>query len=185
MGARMNRSLLVCLLALEIIFGCAFAPLCLSAQSTPKANDRLGNAFTVGWMLVDSNGDGVPDAMRGKIVVPASPSAAENAAAANWAARLTHASSGVTLPIVVTDSDSVGDGPHVWLGERAVPAGALRRLASLISRLQKDEGGVFVADNDLVVVGKDDAGLFFAASSFAARSPYQWEVPGEIGRAHV
>jgi len=151
-----------------------------SAETTQNPSNPLMNAFGMGWMLVDTNGDGVADAVQGKIVVPAAPSPAENAAAANCAARLSFGSSGITLPLVVTASNSIGEGPHIWIGRGAIPATALQKLASLTSELEKGEGGVFLVDEDLAIVGSDDAGVFFAASSFAARSPYQWDLPGDL-----
>ena len=176
----MNRLIARCSIAVGIVCTLSIASLSLAAQTPPAASDRLSNAFTMGWMLSDTNGDGVPDAIKGQIVVSSAPTAAENAAAANWAARLSYGSAGLTLPIVVTSSNSIEKGPHVWIGRAAVPTAALRKFGSLTAGLEKGEGGVFVADNDLAVVGKDDAGLFFAAASFSARSPYQWELPGDL-----
>ena len=58
----------------------------------------------MGWMLVDTNGDGIADAIAGKIIVPDKSTAAENSAAANFAARLAYGSTGLTLPLVVPAS---------------------------------------------------------------------------------
>jgi hypothetical protein len=176
----MKRFVVVCSIALT--FFCSFSILRprVAAQDLPNTNDRLSNAFAAGWMLVDTNGDGLPDAIKGKIVVPSAPTSAENAAAANWAARLAHGSAGLTLPLVVTSSDAPQEAPRVWIGKSAVPAVAEQALASMVGRLEKAEGGVFVAGNDLAVLGSDDAGLLVAAGSFSARSPYQWELPGDL-----
>jgi Zinc carboxypeptidase len=178
----MNRSIISCAVSLGLVcaISVAFLRPAHSAQAVPSANDRLSNAFAVGWMLSDTNGDGVADAIHGKIVVPSAPTAAENAAAANWAARLSYGSAGITLPVVVTASNSNTDGPHVRIGREAIPVAALQKLGSLTTGWENGEGGVFVVDDDLVVVGKDDAGVFLAAASFAARSPYQWELPGDL-----
>ncbi|MHB8412720.1 MAG: hypothetical protein ACYDDI_12360 [Candidatus Acidiferrales bacterium] len=43
----------------------------------------LPNAFASGWMLIDTKGNGIADAVCGHIVVPAEPSVTENTAAAN------------------------------------------------------------------------------------------------------
>ena len=53
-------------------------------QTPPAAGpvDRVADPFATGWMLVDTNGDGIADFISGKVVVPTNPSAAENAAAA-------------------------------------------------------------------------------------------------------
>lgn len=148
-----------------------------SQRSVPSANSLLSGAFATGWMLSDSNDDGVVDVVRGKIVVASAPSAAENSAAANWAARLAFGSTGITLPLVV--NRDITTGPHVWIG-RAAPDPILRKLSPLTSMLEKGEGGVFAVDDDLVVTGADDSGVYVAGTTFAARAPYQWDLPGEL-----
>ena len=69
--------------------------------------ENISDPFAAGWMLVDTNGDGIADAIVGKIVVPDHSSAAENAAAANFAARVGYGSTGLTLPIVITASEDL------------------------------------------------------------------------------
>src|ERR1700685_108940 len=70
--------------------------------------ENISDPFANGWMLVDTNGDGIADAVVGKIIVPDHSSAAENAAAANFAARVGYGSSGLTLPIVITGGGGQG-----------------------------------------------------------------------------
>ena len=81
-------------------------------------------------MLRDTNHDGHADAIVGHVVVPGQPSEAENAAAANFAARLTHLSLGLTPPLVVSATDArAAQGPHIYIGAGSVPAaesGAVR-----------------------------------------------------------
>ena len=61
---------------------------CLACQAPPTpAADHLAGPFANGWMLVDTNGDGIADFIAGKIGVRSPASAAHNAAAANIAAR--------------------------------------------------------------------------------------------------
>ncbi len=129
------------------------------------AADRVADPFATGWMLADTNGDGIADFVNGKIVVPAHPTAAENAAAANLAARLGFGSTGLTLPLVGTAAPA--NGPMIRVGGSApVP-------------LEKDEGAVFLADGNLLVTGGDEQGLLAAAEAYSARAPYLWRVPGE------
>src|SRR5579864_2441047 len=90
--------------------------------SAANSAASVENAFATGWMLVDSNGDGIADFVNGKIVVPARPSAAENAAAANLAARLGFGTTGLTLPIVVNAAAGASDGPRIWVGKDTIPA---------------------------------------------------------------
>src|SRR5579872_3254780 len=149
---------------------------CLVSTRSVLAAEHLRDAFETGWMVVDTNSDGIADAVAGKIVVPVHPTAAENAAAANFAARIGYATTGLTLPIVVTTAIQ---GPRIWIGKTAVPAGALGDIEALLSHLEKDEGGVFAAGGNLAVIGFDDNGLLAAADAFTARAPYLWKIPGD------
>src|SRR5260370_4301714 len=88
-------------------------------QASALTDSHLADPFATGWMLVDTNGDGIADFIEGKVVVPARPSEAENTAAANLAARLGYGSTGLTLPLVVTASE--GAGPRIWVGEDTLP----------------------------------------------------------------
>src|SRR5579863_3661929 len=78
--------------------------------------DHVADPFATGWMLADTNEDGIADFIHGKIVVPAQPSAADNAAAANLAARVAYGSTGLTPPLVVNASADTGDGPRIFVG---------------------------------------------------------------------
>ena len=46
----------------------------LSTLTGEQEGGRLADAFSSGWMLTDTNGDGVIDFIAGKVVVPAAPS---------------------------------------------------------------------------------------------------------------
>jgi hypothetical protein len=158
--------------ALRLAAGAAVL-VCLSSLVAfqPAPSDHLLDPFAAGWMLTDTNGDEIVDFIAGKIVVPASPTAAENAAAADLAARLGYATTGFTPPVVISASDDKGDGPRIFVGRAAA--------GDLAARLNADEGGVFALGNNLAVVGHDDAGLLAAAEAYAARAPYQWRPGGE------
>src|SRR5260370_42616055 len=135
--------------------------LAFQRPTVPAANSAgsVADAFAIGWMLVDTNGDGIADFVNGKIVVPASPSASENAAAANLAARLGFGTTGLTLPVVVNATANASDGPRIWIGKDAVPAQFSAELATLVPKLQPEEGGVVALDGNLAVVASDDRGL--------------------------
>src|SRR5487761_418434 len=109
----------------------------------------LPNAFASGWMLIDTNGNGIADAVCGHIVVPAEPSVTENTAAANLAARLGYGSTGLTLPLVVRAPEGRIGSPRIYVGRGAIPSDEERRLAPLISRLEKGEGGAFADGNNI------------------------------------
>jgi len=161
-----------------LIIACAFA---FQRPTAPAANAivSLADAFATGWMLMDTNGDGIADFVNGKIVVPARPSATENAAAANLGARLGFGTTGLTLPIVVNAAANASDGPRIWVGKDAVPTQLSAELATVTPKLEAEEGGVFALRGNLAVVASDDRGLTAGADAYAARAPYQWKVSGD------
>jgi hypothetical protein len=150
----------------------------IPAFSQPQASAHVTNVFSEGYMLRDTNHDGVIDFIEGKVVVPAQPDAAENAAAANIAARLGFASTGLTPPLVVSAAAQSAPGPRIWIGEHSVPPALSANAAQLLTRLQPGEGGVFALAGGLLIAGKNEAGLTAAANAFSARAPYLWKVPG-------
>ncbi|HEX5474111.1 MAG TPA: M14 family zinc carboxypeptidase [Vicinamibacterales bacterium] len=167
----------VVVLSVPIVWATAYSK-GVSASQSPTAASHLSDPFTAGWMLADTNGDQVVDAVAGKIVVGDRSTAAENAAAANVAARTAYGSTGLTLPLVVTASHAPSSGPVIWIGQ-GVPDGVGAELTSLAGSLAAGEGGVFLVRGNLAMVGGDAAGLTAAAEGYASRAPYQWEVPGE------
>ena len=146
---------------------CALVLSSLTAYQAQTDSNHLTDPFAAGWMLSDTNGDGIVDFVPGKIVVPEHPSAAQNAAAADIAARIGFGTTGFTPPVVISAADDRGGGPRIYVG-RPSPI-----------ELQAEEGGVFAENGNLVVAGHDDAGLLAAAEAFAARAPYLWRVPGD------
>ena len=173
-ASRMHVLLFLVTLALAVT--CAFSLQQPSAEAPP---DRITGSFAMGWMLTDTNGDGIPDMINGKIVVPTHPSAAENTAAANLAARLSFGSTGLTPPLVISAIDDAGSGPRIWVGRGAAPPSVAADLARLSNGLDTQEGAVFSLGDNLAIVAGDDAGLLAAAEAFSARSPYQWRVSGD------
>ncbi|HWF48340.1 MAG TPA: M14 family zinc carboxypeptidase, partial [Bryobacteraceae bacterium] len=163
-----------------LVAGIALLPM-LAKQATPPPTSafHMTDAFSAGWMLQDTNGDGIADFIEGKIVVPANPTATENAAAANFAARLGFGTTGLTPPLVVSSAQDSGLSHRIWIGKESVPNSLRSQVAAYAQRLQANEGGVFVVDGGLVVLGKDDAGLTAAADEFSARAPFIWKTPGE------
>jgi len=159
-----------------------FAAALLSApflDAQQAGGSHLVDCFAPGWMLKDTNSDGVVDFVEGKIVVPTAPSSAENAAAANIAARLGFGTTGMTMPLVISRDANSGAGPRIWVGKDAAPAELSSEVTAYVGQFEAGEGGVFAARDGLVIVGHDDAGLKAAADAFSARSPYIWKVPGE------
>jgi hypothetical protein len=152
----MKRVLLIVALCLPAVLVMASGKQSAMNDSAPVRAENISDPFSTGWMLVDTNGDGIADAVVGKIVVPDHSSAAENAAAANFGARVGYGSTGVTLPIVITaledQSSASASQARIWIGkaDANVMGAALQGLAS---KLEKGQGGVFVSGGNLVVMG--------------------------------
>src|ERR1700754_3498147 len=86
-----------------------------------KPETPIENVFQMGLMAQDTNGDQIADAICGHVIVPKSPSAAENTAAANFAARLGYETSALTLPIVVAATgqatkNCAAEKSNLWIG---------------------------------------------------------------------
>ena len=149
------------------------------SQTVVASRAHLEDAFAAGWMLLDTNGDGIIDAVAGKVVVPANPSAAANTAAAEIAARIGFATTGLTPPLVIMSTEDRNDGPRIWIGAGAAPLKYASRISALLNQLHQDEGGIFALEGNIVVLGQNDAGLLAAAEAYAAHAPYLWKAPGE------
>ncbi|MGH9475290.1 MAG: M14 family zinc carboxypeptidase [Terriglobales bacterium] len=172
-----------------VLLVCVTAVLAAAAAQSPAPQSAHGvweQVFSIsssGWMLRDANHDGLADTIAGHIVVPAQPTEAENAAAANFAARLAHGTLGLTPPLVVRSaSAAAGIGPHIYIGAGSVPTSEAAAVRGWTFRLEPKHGRVALLepgtrDHDLIVVG-DAAGMTAAADAFTARAPFLWE-PGK------
>jgi hypothetical protein len=143
----------------------------------------LENAFQMNLMVQDTNGDQIADAVCGHVIVPKTPGAAENASAANLAARLGYETSALTLPIVVpSGATTIGcsvEKASLWVGREALSAALPAAVTAEISGFGIGEGGVFNVPGGLLLAGSDPSGLLAAADAYSARAPYQWSVQGE------
>src|SRR5262249_7359413 len=102
-------------LAIGVFVLAAFAQL-IAYQNSAPTHQTLAEPFSAGWMVTDTNGDGIADFIAGKVVVPASPTAEQNAAAADVAARLGYATTGFTPPVVIAASQDDSSGPRIYIG---------------------------------------------------------------------
>jgi hypothetical protein len=164
-----------------IIFAILFSVVGDSQNSAPPQSFslHLSDPFSLGWMLADTNGDGIADAIVGKIVVPDNSSAAENSAAANFAARLGFGSTGLTLPLVVTVSQAKQITPQNFPKIRILNGSVGPEALFLMEQLQKNEGCIIADGDSIAVMSADATGLAAAADAFSSRAPYQWKMSGE------
>ena len=120
------------------IFGLLFAlSSTVAYQPAEPVRNHLPDPFAVGWILNDTNGDGVVDFIAGKVVVPEHPTAEENAAAADIAARLGFATTGFTPPVVISAADDRSDGGRIYIGSGSAPS----RLAGAAGQLGAEAPG--------------------------------------------
>jgi hypothetical protein len=138
---------------LAVLF--AFCSLIAFQPSAPQSG-HLSDPFSTGWILTDTNGDGIVDFIAGKVAVPARASAADNAAAADIAARLRFATTGFTPPIVISGEEDRSDGPRVDVGRDAAPSRYTAAIIEHANRWQPEEGGVFAIDNNLIVLNRTE-----------------------------
>ncbi|MGH9596798.1 MAG: hypothetical protein ACRD3K_08390, partial [Edaphobacter sp.] len=148
-----------------------------------KNETSIENAFQMGLIVQDTNGDHISDVVCGWVIVPKSPNAAENTVAANLAARLGYETSALTLPIVVPATAPMGkscptEKANLWVGRDALPSSATVDADKDLGQLQIGEGGVFSVPGGLLIAGSDPAGLIAAGDAYSARAPYQWSVQG-------
>ncbi|HXA52351.1 MAG TPA: M14 family zinc carboxypeptidase, partial [Candidatus Acidoferrum sp.] len=155
----------------------ALLPL-IAYQDSAPATRHVADPFVAGWMLADTNGDSTVDFIQGKIVVPANPTAEQNAAAADLAARLGYSTTGFTPPVVIMAPQDRSDGPRIFVGREAVPARHSAAADEFAKRLDAAEGGIVALDGDIAVLG-DGPGLLAAAEAYASRAPLVWRPAGE------
>jgi hypothetical protein len=155
------------------IFAILFSVVGDSQNSAPPQSFslHLTDPFSLGWMLADTNGDGIADAIVGKIVVPDNSSAEENSAAANFAARLGFGSTGLTLPLVVTVSEAKQITPQNFPKIRILNGSVGPEALFLMEQLQKNEGCIIADGDSIAVMSADAIGLAAAADAFSSRAP--------------
>jgi hypothetical protein len=169
-------------LAFYAIVAAAVEP--VAANPPPPAPESvIENAFQLGVILKDTNGDKIADVLCGHVIVPDKPAEAENVAAANLAARLGFETTALTLPVVTTvtgntEKQCTTQPVNLWVGRDAVPLPELAKVDQIASELHMGEGAVISINGGLAFIGVDGIGLLAAANAYAARAPYQWSLPG-------
>src|SRR5262245_47595078 len=155
------------------------------AAAPRTGDDRPTLTAAFGGLVLDTNGDGVPDLVSGRVVVPATPTVREIRVAANIAARLGLESSAMTLPLVVRDSSTAIGKMPLLLGRSNALVTRLEQQGVVdLKSLQKGQGLIAAVrapsgeGTAIVIAGADDEGTLAAANEFASRLPRAWSVTG-------
>jgi hypothetical protein len=158
--------------------GCAALALALAgsvggtpalAQETPS---DLTDLFDLGQLVLDTNGDSVPDFVNATLVLGDSPSATETAAASEISARLGFETMALDLPIARRATDGIA----IVIGRGGLAASGVGTTGVDPTSLDSGEGAVVSREIDgrrwVFVVGGDDDGLLAAARLFAGVLPH-------------
>ena len=133
----------------------------------------LTTLFEVGGLVLDTNGDEVPDFVNASLVTGETPTPAETRAAAEIAARLGFETMALDLPVA---RGTAAEGVLVVVGRGGLAASGLVSPGVDPASLDAGEGAVVVREADgrrwVVVVGGDDEGLVAAARMFAGVLPH-------------
>ena len=142
---------------------------------TPAASvpGDLTTLFEIGGLVLDTNGDEVPDFVNASLVTGETPTLAETRAAAEIAARLGFETMALDLPVA---RGTAAEGVLVVVGRGGLAASGLVSPGVDPASLDTGEGAVVVREADgrrwVVVVGGDDEGLVAAARMFAGVLPH-------------
>ena len=134
---------------------------------------QLDTLVTVGALLDDRDGDGLPDGLRTRIVIGPRAQRPEHLAAVDLAARLGFASLALELPLVYSHRDPLPASIiPLFVGRpTTVSPTCPARLSGLLAGLQQGEGLVAVENGPrsaLLVGGSDSTGLAAAVHAATA-----------------
>ena len=150
----------------------AAAPASAAAQEAQDPTD-LATMFELGSLVLDTNGDSVPDRVNASLVLGDSPSVTATAAAAEIAARLGFETMAMDLPIA---RGVAGDAIPIVIGRGGLSASGLVSPGVDPTSLDAGEGVVAIRDSDgrtwILVLGGDDEGLLAAARLFSGVLPH-------------
>lgn len=146
------------------------APTAVAAQTAPP---DLSTIFELGYLVVDTNGDGIPDFVNASLVLGDTPSVTATAAAAEIAARLGFETMAMDLPMARgTDGDEI----PIVIGRGGLSASGLTSPRVDPTSLDAGEGVVAIREVDgrtwILVLGGDDDGLLAAARLFSGVLPH-------------
>ncbi len=146
-----------------------------ASQAVPAASvpGDLTRLFEVGGLVLDTNGDQVPDFVDASLVTGAAPTPAETRAAAEIAARLGFETMALDLPLA---RGMEAEGVRVVVGRSGLAASGLVSPGVDPASLDADEGVVAVREAGdrrwVLVLGGGEEGLAAAARMFAGVLPH-------------
>jgi hypothetical protein len=144
----------------------------------------LSHLFALGKGLVDSDGDGLVDALSFRVVIPDRPTAREAAAAADIAGRANLESLAADFDLVETESrlNAAGSGSVILVGSRLAAVADILRGDPTLASLGPRRGAVTVFRRrglqGLAVIAGSDEVLLLTARAFFLRWPYFWDIWG-------
>ncbi len=161
----------VSVVALALALGMPEQGTAQSAMSSVAGD--LGALFEVGGLVLDTNGDEVPDFVDAALIMGDAPTAAEIRAAAEIAARLGFETMALDLPLERRPAEA---GVLIAVGRSGLAASGLISPGIDPASLDAGEGVVAVRETEgrrwVLVVGGDDEGLISAARMFAGVLPH-------------
>jgi hypothetical protein len=144
---------------------------CSAIASAQEPPTDLTDVFDLGALVLDTNGDSVPDLLGASLVLGAPASVAETAAAAEISARLGFETMALDLPL----ARGTGGAIPIVVGRGGITAAGGASPIDPTS-LDSGEGAVVVEEVEggprIFVVGGDDDGLLAAARLFAGVLPH-------------
>src|SRR5436309_10811480 len=177
-----------------LLLAATLAAVCLAIdwhrplQADVRGPHSLTALVAVNSLTRDTNGDGLPDTVAARVIVPAAPTLADVEAATNLAARLGYETTALSLPVVLRDGDvsqPASIGVPVLVGREnrfvkrlidnhTIEVSALKPGQGLIAAVASPLGG----GDGLASVGGHDEGTLNAGIELAARLPRVWGTNG-------
>ncbi len=160
-------------LAVALTLAVAVAAPPASRPLAAQQPSDLSTLFELGTLVLDTNGDSVPDLVNAALVLGDDPSAIVQAAGAEVAARLGFETMAMDLPL---SRNPEGGRIGIVVGRSGLAVAGLRAPGIDPASLDSGEGAVAVREEDgrtwVLVVGGDDEGLQAAARLFAGVLPH-------------
>ncbi|RLI32426.1 hypothetical protein DRO56_03530, partial [Candidatus Bathyarchaeota archaeon] len=147
----------------------------------------LSQIFSQGFLLRDTNGDGLTDYLEARIIVSEDAPVEDLVGASNIAARLGFETMSLDLPLLLRDSEvsDLREVPNpILVGRKNRLAAALMEEGLILEGCRPGEGVIqlYASPSDgfsaVVVTGGDDEGTRMAANYMAARMPHLWAPDG-------